>query len=233
MVQLLELRGTQFECDIIAKNSWDGGLNLLIDGVVVGRIDLGELFPGDSRNFKIPLPLSAFDGRVAWVRLVDAVTGVVLADAAVQLPTVSTPEDALRNYARDFPGYMSAVAGRRHESLRRQFSIAGVAGQAMSAQACAQIGRAYDAVLAGFNSKDLQRGKLIFPVVENPMVSIVIPVHNKFEVTYNCLASLLLGPNEASFEVIIVDDGSTDRTVEFASLVSGVTVLRNTKARRM
>jgi GT2 family glycosyltransferase len=229
-VRLLELSGTVFECDIVALKNWGGGLNLLIDGVVVGSVDLGTFLPGDSRTFEIPLPLSAFDGRVAWIRLADAVTGVVLADAAAQLPTVSTPEDALRSYARDFPGFMSAVAGRRHESLRRQFSIAGMSGQAMSAQACAQIGRAYNAVLAGFNSKDLLRGELVFPVVENPTVSVVIPVHNKFEVTYNCLASLLLAPNKASFEVIIVDDGSTDRTVELASLVSGVTVLRNAES---
>lgn len=229
-VRLLELRGTEFVCDVIVEKNWGGGLNLLLDGVVVGRVDLGEIFPGVSRAFSIPLPLSAFDGRVAWVRLVDAETGVVLADAAAQLPTVSTPEEALRSYARDFPGFMSAVAGRRHESLRRQFSIAGMAGQGLSPRACAQIGRAYEAVLAGFNSKDLLRGELVFPVVENPMVSIVIPVHNKFEVTYNCLASLLLAPNQASFEVIIVDDGSTDRTVELASLVSGVTVLRNAES---
>ena len=226
-VRLLDLRGTAFACDAVAEKNWDGGLHVLLDGVVVGRVDLGEFLPGDSRAFEIPLPLSAFDGRVAWVRLADAVTGVALADTAVQLPTVSTPEDALRRYARDFPGFMSAMAARRHESLRKQFSIAGIAGRAMSAQACAQIGRAYDAVLAGFTSKDLVRAELAFPVVENPVVSIVIPVHNRFEVTYNCLASLLLAPNQASFEVIIVDDASTDQTLDLAMLISGVTVLRN------
>ncbi len=109
------------------------------------------------------------------------------------------------SYARDFPGFMSAMAGRRHESLRKQFSTA---GRVLSPEAHAQIGRAYDAVLAGFSSKDLVRSSLAFPDVENPLVSIVIPVHNRVEVTYNCIASLLLAPNLASFEVIIVDDGS-------------------------
>jgi len=225
--QLLELRGTAFCCNVTAETISGGRLNLLLDGVVVREINLGTLLPGDSRIFEIPLPLSAFDGRVAWVRLADAVSGGALADATVQLPTVSTQEDALRRYARDFPGYMSALAGRRHGSLRKHFSIAGVAGQAISAQACAQIGRAYDAVLAGFNSNDLLRGELVFPMAENPVVSIVIPVHNKFEVTYNCLASLLLAPNQASFEIIIVDDASTDQTLKLKDLIIGVTVLRN------
>jgi len=222
--RLLELRGTVFACEITAETHWGGGLHVLLDGVLVGRIELGEFLPNTSRAFEIPLPLSAFDGRAAWVRLADAPSGAALADAAVQLPTVSTPEDALRRYARDFPGFMSAMAGRRHESLRKQFSTA---GRVLSPEAHAQIGRAYDAVLAGFSSKDLVRSSLAFPDVENPLVSIVIPVYNHVEVTYNCLASLLLAPNLASFEVILVDDGSTEQREALARLISGVTLLRN------
>ena len=41
-------------------------------------------------------------------------------------------------------------------------------------------------------------------------VSIIIPVHNKFEYTYYCLASLIFSATKCSYEVILVDDCSTD-----------------------
>jgi GT2 family glycosyltransferase len=63
-------------------------------------------------------------------------------------------------------------------------------------------------------------------------VSIVIPAHNKVEVTYFALCSLLLAYNHASFEVIVVDDASSDETAELESYVGGITVIRNEVAQR-
>src|SRR5690606_13061193 len=63
--------------------------------------------------------------------------------------------------------------------------------------------------------------------VEKPDVSIVIPVHNKLELTYHCLASLILASNKASYEVIVVDDCSTDRTAELPEIVENLRVIVN------
>jgi GT2 family glycosyltransferase/glycosyltransferase involved in cell wall biosynthesis len=48
---------------------------------------------------------------------------------------------------------------------------------------------------------------------EKPRVSIVIPVHNKFELTYNCINSISNSITEVSYEVIVVDDSSSDETL--------------------
>jgi len=71
---------------------------------------------------------------------------------------------------------------------------------------------------------------LWFEPAAEPDVSIVIPVHNKFAYTYDCLKSIQAAPPERSFEIIIVDDCSDDETL-FASLVltGAVRVLRNAK----
>lgn len=45
-----------------------------------------------------------------------------------------------------------------------------------------------------------------------PDVSVVIPVFNKLELTRACVASLLKYGTQASFEIILVDNGSTDGT---------------------
>lgn len=45
-----------------------------------------------------------------------------------------------------------------------------------------------------------------------PELSIIIPVHNQWHLTRNCIASLLQFPPNIHFEIIVVDDGSTDET---------------------
>jgi GT2 family glycosyltransferase/glycosyltransferase involved in cell wall biosynthesis len=68
-----------------------------------------------------------------------------------------------------------------------------------------------------------------FPVHEEVEVSIVIPVFNQFLFTQACLASLQEHQGTERFEVIIVDDCSTDETAEAIPQISGVVYLRNEK----
>src|SRR5205809_4415849 len=44
------------------------------------------------------------------------------------------------------------------------------------------------------------------------LASIIIPVHNKAALTRQCLESIFADPPEARFEVIVVDDASSDST---------------------
>lgn len=47
---------------------------------------------------------------------------------------------------------------------------------------------------------------------ESPLVSIIIPVHNNFNLTYNCISSILNAEDSISYEIIIANDKSTDST---------------------
>ncbi|GAA0588862.1 hypothetical protein GCM10009416_29230 [Craurococcus roseus] len=66
------------------------------------------------------------------------------------------------------------------------------------------------------------------PVPETPRVSVVICAHNQFEHTRRCLLSISEQGARAGFEVVLVDDASTDATLlaEFV-VTGGVRVLRN------
>jgi len=66
-----------------------------------------------------------------------------------------------------------------------------------------------------------------FPRHEEVDVSIIIPVFNQLEYTHACLASLQSAEEQVCFEIIIVDDCSTDRTAEVLPGVDGITYLRN------
>ncbi|MBC7962182.1 MAG: glycosyltransferase family 2 protein, partial [Steroidobacteraceae bacterium] len=54
-----------------------------------------------------------------------------------------------------------------------------------------------------------------------PLVSIVIPVHNQLQFTQQCLASIESNTEPGSYEVIVVNDASTDGTEEFLQLWRG------------
>jgi len=68
---------------------------------------------------------------------------------------------------------------------------------------------------------------VIFPKVNAPQVSIIVPVHGKIAYTLHCLSSIQHSQSRASYEVIILDDCSTDHTPELLRLVRGVTTIRN------
>ena len=73
----------------------------------------------------------------------------------------------------------------------------------------------------------LTHGRLHFDQVENPTVSIVIPVYNQIHYTYACLVSILENTPDVSYEIIIADDVSTDATRELSRYAENVVICRN------
>jgi GT2 family glycosyltransferase len=70
-------------------------------------------------------------------------------------------------------------------------------------------------------------GPIEFPSPEHADVSIIIPVFNQFHFTQACLASLQEHQGAERFEVIVVDDCSTDATAEIVPQIPGLVYLRN------
>lgn len=70
---------------------------------------------------------------------------------------------------------------------------------------------------------------IVFPYYEQPMVSIVIPVYNEFEYTYNCLKSILKNSGDIAYEIIIADDCSTDVTRETEKIAKNVRLITTGK----
>lgn len=68
---------------------------------------------------------------------------------------------------------------------------------------------------------------LVFPEVQNPVVSIIIPVYNQIHYTYSCLKSILQNTEDVAYEVIIANDCSTDITSEIDKFVKNVKLITN------
>jgi GT2 family glycosyltransferase len=65
------------------------------------------------------------------------------------------------------------------------------------------------------------------PFIDQPDVSIVIPVWNRWYFTYKCLAAIAENVKGLSYEVVVVDNGSSDETREILDRVSNLRVVRN------
>lgn len=69
---------------------------------------------------------------------------------------------------------------------------------------------------------------LVLPCPDAPRVSVIVPVYNHLEATAVCLDSLAKCGDETSFEVVLVDDASTqDATPEVLPKVEGLRYQRN------
>ncbi|SMP27062.1 glycosyltransferase [Chryseobacterium profundimaris] len=66
-----------------------------------------------------------------------------------------------------------------------------------------------------------------FTTCEYPEVSIIIPVYNQIRYTLNCLYTLDQFDRDIQKEIIIINDNSTDDTLEYLKKINGITVIDN------
>lgn len=70
---------------------------------------------------------------------------------------------------------------------------------------------------------------MIFPVFKNPLVSIIIVTWNKADFTKRCLESILASVQDIPYEVIVVDNASSDHTGPFLDSLKNVHIIKNSK----
>jgi GT2 family glycosyltransferase len=192
---------------------------LFVDGAPVEKIHIR------SDETPIRLPTTCLRGEIVDVSIRDLSGSQVFLSLPVLAPRTLTPHDVLaRESWRPFPTNLTARANHRYQALRAhlQDPIPGLDP--------ASLAKAIDTL--DWTYETLKLRPIAFPDVSDPKVSVIIPAHNKINVTYYGLCALLLAYNRASFEVIVVDDASTDETAELEQLVSGIKVIHNTAAQR-
>ncbi|HBN76331.1 MAG TPA: glycosyl transferase family 2 [Planctomycetaceae bacterium] len=70
--------------------------------------------------------------------------------------------------------------------------------------------------------------KLVFDAPDKPVVSIILVLYNRAELTFQCLQSILANV-QTSFEVVIYDNGSTDLTNSLLDRLDNVVTIRGDK----
>lgn len=67
------------------------------------------------------------------------------------------------------------------------------------------------------------------PQYSNPLVSIIIPTYNHFSDTYRCIKSIVQNSGEIRYEVILIDDLSSDDYQIIKRAIHGAQFVRNEK----
>jgi len=199
---------------LIVSSDLEMDMLLHIDGQPVERLMFGQ------NNNIVRLPSKFLDGHSHHISFKDRSGTILFWQGQMLLPAIITPREVMqRETPAPFPSTLFAQTPQRYLSLKT--SIA--AGDENTDYE--QLAYALSVLEGGYDNVKLK--PLTFNRPDTPDVSIVIPAHNKVEVTYLALCSLLVAYNKASFEVIVVDDASSDETAELEKFVSGITVLHN------
>lgn len=194
--------------------SADGCYSLYINSEYSSSFEVGS---GDRC---VQIPSFWLRGEPCILEVRDSSGSLVFLREPICPPRFLTPPSILLdNYKSPFPTDLTCRANHRYQALRAHLRhpIPGITQDSLL-----QALETLDADYATLKLKPLS-----FPEVAEPEVSVVIPAHNKVEATYYALSALLLAHNTTSFEVILVDDGSTDETAELEELVGGIRVIRN------
>jgi UDP-N-acetylmuramyl pentapeptide phosphotransferase/UDP-N-acetylglucosamine-1-phosphate transferase/GT2 family glycosyltransferase len=166
------------------------------------------------------------DGAVHQIELRLLPEMTLLASTYELVPMQITPWAVLQFHARPPMDASLAPAARHHF---RSFQLWFEKIQTGIVERMPPLSMLHAELLRGFNKRSAYP-RLEFPEPADPKVSIVVPAHDKFEVTYFCLCALLFAYNDTSFEVIVVDDGSSDETLRIKDFIGGIRVVRHEKS---
>ena len=191
---------------------------VFLDGKPISAVDIGE------RTF-YQFPPDVLDGSHHHLAIRDISGSQILAESIILLPKVITPVEILQQETvAPYPIAVFPQTAFRYESLKLHLSAP------QDPAAMKQVSHALSVLESG--PEKIALNPLRFPKVSKPKVSVIIPAHNQIRMTYLTLCSLLLAWNEASYEVILVDDGSSDQTQDIESFVSGIKVVRHDAPQR-
>ncbi len=219
-------------------------LMLRLDGAVRLTVVPPDPLPDGPWPFEALLPDDLCDGAVHHLQL-ETATGDVLDQRYDLLPFQLTPWAALQRHARPpFPDELSPLARERYRSLRTWLTWAESHGTPLPAD-LPLLQRLLEQPLIrsegpprpighcepGPDGGPVSRQPLRLPVATDPLVSIVIPVHNQYAITRRCLAAIAYAPTRIPFEIVVVDDGSSDGTTEaLGREAPGVHLIRHGEA---
>jgi GT2 family glycosyltransferase len=219
-----------------------GPYQLRIDGGEPMAISPPEPMPQHEWPLQLRLPNGYCDGRIHHFQLEK--DGKQIDESFDLVAAQLTPWGALQAHGRPpFPGHLAPLALEHHRSLTTWLHWADADRTPLPVNLPLLQRLLSQPVRLDRDKKGLalppasepgphgaaeQRQPLTLPIAEKPQVSVVVPVHNQYAVTRRCLAALAYAPTRVAFEVIVVDDGSTDGTAEsLAKEVPSVRVVRH------
>lgn len=202
-------------------------LELLVGDQVVSESICSRSNKENMYAFSVGFPVEFYDdcSHAFSIRLKGKIT-----DSEVYVTTVSSVVTPWEYINEDSLGHkksgISKISSYRYASL--QNNIKRFCDGELDQYMLNSVNTAHRLVLEGYQNRT-EYPKLSLPKTDSPVVSIVIPVHNEVALTYHCISSLILANNKTEYEVILVNDKSSDTTSEITSIVDNLVYVENKK----
>lgn len=200
-------------------------IELLANGAVVAESICAQQNTKNEYLYHIGIPHKFFDDNVYAfsVRLKHYLTE---SEVYIEtIPSLITPWEYINEDACGRKrSALSKVSAYRYASLQKKMSSFSLLEDCKDEIDNTNL--AHEIVVEGYVDRTVYR-KLKLPKHKNPKVSIVIPVHDNFALTYHCIASQILSSNEVEYEVIVVNDKSTDNSYKLKELVDNLVYVEN------
>lgn len=223
------LEGTGRVClqdtQIVAQTGrFQGRAFVLADGEWIGNCH-GAPSASATRHV-LPAPDRLFDARHHRLELVSDTGRLAVAFASA--PRHATPWSRIvEDVMPPVPGFGAPLAEHRYRAFVAHAARAAAGRQ--DPWTAAHLPLLHDALVAGPGRT--RPFALRLPAPQTPDVSVVVPVHERYDLTFVALAALAFAPVETSFEVIVVDDGSGSSMARHLAEHEGLTVVRHDTAR--
>ena len=236
--------------DGLSVRGWACGseqLQLRIDNGAPLPITPPDPLPPGEWPFQVGLAAPLCDGNLHHLAL-ETTAGEPVDERLEIFPFQLTPWSVLLEHSRPpFPDHLSPLATERLRSLQTWLDRADRDGlplpaqlplwQRLLSQPLRRDGSSGPQALPpghepGPDGNPTPRVPLELPLSDTPRASVIVPVHNQYAITRRCLAALAYAPTAIPFELIVVDDGSTDGTAALLEREApGVRVVRHEYAR--
>lgn len=194
-------------------------LELCCEGETISS--MGAEFQRGVATADFEVPLRLIDGEERTYSLNIAGDPYAIAIERLLLRPIQTPWQRHGNALG--AAALAGTAGHRYESLNAQLQHILDGTTPLTAE---DLTRVHAVVAEGWLGRT-RFPKIRLPAFDEPSASIIVPAHDKIELTYHACASIALAYNHTPYEVIVVDDASTDRTSEIETFVDNVVVVRN------
>jgi O-antigen biosynthesis protein len=219
-VVVLKVCADQLRSDLVQAGAGSGRHGFFLK-------NLAGVFPLSRHRVRVRRAADGMDlpGSPAWItrptldyRATDFMQQVMLSTvrAAASADDLAEPLSHLLRLLNDLINAQAEIA-RAPSDLRSMSPVDAAAGLPLTGQTQELVRRLQYA-----------HAPLYFEPSAKPEVTVIIPVHNKFAYTYECLRSIQQALPKRSFEIVIVDDCSSDETLLAALVFAGaVRIARN------
>jgi GT2 family glycosyltransferase/SAM-dependent methyltransferase len=154
------------------------------------------------------------------------------ADMHSRLQSKEAEADGLRSELVRFEGSVTVrlvrrLSGRFYSAVGEQSLMAQVMHGSLRLVGRLALGSGPAAAAAGASARAGSAALVALPEIEQPVASLVIPVHSRADLTLACLESIALFSAPIPYEVILIDDRADQENRRLLSRIAGARVIRN------